>query len=122
WAAFSGGDALPWNDFAFVRLIGAGGVIELFGSDIAAVGDFGHTPWAQFSAVIAAGDYTFEAGISNGTDEYDPSFLILDGITLAEVPEPGTWALMLMGFLGLGAAMRGHRAAAQSVRTPLSNA
>lgn len=112
WAAFSGGDALPWNDAAFVRLVGPGGIVNLFTSDIAGVGDYGHTPWNPFSVVLAAGTYTFEAGVSNASDPFDPSFLILDGITLAEVPEPGTWALILTGFFGLGAALRRRRARA----------
>jgi hypothetical protein len=123
WAAFSAGAAALGNDAAFVRLTGPDGVRELFGADIATVGDFGHTPWIQFSTVLTAGDYLFEAGVidvSTGIDFFDPSFLILDGITMAEVPEPGTWALMLTGFFGLGALLRRRRH--QSVRTPGSNA
>lgn len=118
WAAFSAGAAALGNDSAFVRLTGSGGVVELFGADIATVGNFGHTPWTQFSTVLTAGDYLFEAGVidvSTGIDFFDPSFLVLDGITLAEVPEPGTWALMLTGFFGLGAMLRRRRV--QSVRT-----
>ena len=34
---------------------------------------------------------------------------ILDNVTLSSVPEPATWALMLIGFGGLGAAMRVSR-------------
>jgi choice-of-anchor C domain-containing protein len=36
----------------------------------------------------------------------------LDNVSVAAVPEPAQWALMLMGFGGLGAAMRRRRAVA----------
>lgn len=38
----------------------------------------------------------------------DPAFTYVDDIALA-APEPGTWALMLAGFGGLGAVMRSRR-------------
>jgi hypothetical protein len=34
---------------------------------------------------------------------------LLDNISLASVPEPATWAMMLLGFGGLGAALRQRR-------------
>ncbi len=34
---------------------------------------------------------------------------VLRGVALAPVPEPGTWALMLVGFGGLGAGLRSSR-------------
>lgn len=40
-------------------------------------------------------------------------------VSPAPVPEPGTWALMILGFGGVGAALR-RRVACGSVRTPLS--
>lgn len=33
----------------------------------------------------------------------------ITGITIAAVPEPGTWAMMLMGFAGVGVALRRRR-------------
>jgi hypothetical protein len=41
-----------------------------------------------------------------------PPFALLDGVSLTAVPEPSTWAMMLLGFAGLGyAAMRRQRGA-----------
>jgi hypothetical protein len=45
------------------------------------------------------------ANIQGNTDQE------LSGVTAIDVPEPGTWALMLLGFGGLGAAMRARRSA-----------
>lgn len=41
-----------------------------------------------------------------------PPVAFLDGVSLRMVPEPGAWALMLMGFGGLGVALRRRRLAA----------
>ena len=36
--------------------------------------------------------------------------IVIDGVAPGgAVPEPATWAMMLMGFFGLGAALRGRR-------------
>jgi hypothetical protein len=41
-----------------------------------------------------------------------PPVAFLDGVSLTMVPEPATWAMMLVGFGGLGAALRRRRALA----------
>ena len=42
-----------------------------------------------------------------------PSYLALDDVSVTEatgaVPEPATWAMMLLGFVGIGAAVRRNR-------------
>ena len=43
-----------------------------------------------------------------------PPFALLDGVTLTAVPEPSTWAMMLVGFSGLGYAAYRRR------RTPVA--
>ena len=41
-----------------------------------------------------------------------PSFAAFEAIGFNAVPEPATWAMMLLGFLGMGAALRRRRASA----------
>jgi hypothetical protein len=36
----------------------------------------------------------------------DPGFMFLDSVSFAAVPEPSTWAMMLLGFGAIGFAMR----------------
>lgn len=119
WAAFSArdglfldDDVLYGNDRAFVRLTHNGTVIDLFNSNVAAVGDYGYTPWTQFSIFLDAGDYMLEAGVVNPYDNLNASILVVDAFNLAEVPEPSTWALMIGGFGLAGAALRRRRIAA----------
>ena len=67
---------------------------------------------AGFSLSQAAGSSSFNwDDIANGHDRAAllPEFL---SVTAASVPEPATWAMMLTGFLGLGAVLRRRRAVA----------
>ena len=41
----------------------------------------------------------------------------ITGITIAAVPEPGTWAMMLLGFGGMGVALRRRRRPAMRLQT-----
>lgn len=121
WAAFLGEDFLPWNDTGFLRIYQlaeadlfpaelAPNPTELFYADISTVGDWGFTQWTKFSVALDPGTYRVEAGIIDVNDDRNLSVLILDKFQLTGVPEPSTWALMLAGFFGLGAALRRRRA------------
>jgi len=112
WAAFSANDIMPYNDFGYVKVFNASTTIVLFAKNVQLVGDYGQTGWTQFSTLLTAGDWTVEAGIQNAIDDMGPSHLLLDNFAMAEAPEPATWALMLMGFFGLGATLRRRRAVA----------
>lgn len=72
----------------------------------------GNGTWSQksWSAALAPGAYTLQlVGTGNG-NAWD---VLIDDVRLEQVagvaspaPEPGTWALMVCGFLGAGAALR----------------
>ncbi len=55
---------------------------------------------------LAAGNYAI--GLSAGSSP-DPTYYINFQTPISGVPEPSTWALMLIGFGGLGALVRGRR-------------
>ncbi len=73
--------------------------------------DFGTTEGMQTLSVSAAGiDHVVFGGSGvNGSSVYADNFTFTGGGGNA-VPEPSTWALMLAGFGGLGAALRRRRA------------
>lgn len=78
-----------------------------FVSDYVCAGEF--YPFLGDQAVLRAGYYppnlgTWPGGISNLTLDY--------GSFARPAPEPGAWALMLLGFGGVGAAIRRRRALA----------
>jgi len=116
-AAFLAFDYDPYDDDAFVRVrnLDTNVTTFLFGSSVSLVGDQGHTSWARFSSdFLDAGNYVFEAGVQNGGGDTDPTYsskLLLDNVGIA-VPEPSTWAMMLLGFGALGATLRQRRNAA----------
>eukprot|EP01041_Mallomonas_annulata_P019365 gene19365-38671_t len=71
----------------------------------------GNTIWStktiQFTALSANSTLSFAgAGISDTLGGY------VDNIRLTAVPEPATWAMMILGFGGVGAALRRRRASA----------
>ena len=49
--------------------------------------------------------------LSIGTPLGLPPAALLDGVSLTTVPEPASWAMMILGFFGLGAALRRRRVA-----------
>ena len=107
WAAFLDEDGL-YNDFAFVRVYNDDGFnSELFRSNAFSIRPLGYTPWTRFYRQLGAGAYTLEAGIGNATDNFETSYLLLDSFAVtATIPEPASWAMMILGFFGLGAALR----------------
>ena len=73
----------------------------------------GYTGWIESSYTIAtAGTYTVQYGVTNFNDSSYQSGLAFDGLALNDVeiggavPEPSTWALLLLGFFGIGGMMR----------------
>ena len=113
WAAFLAQDALPYNDYGFVRIYNTTSDINLFQSNVQTVGGYGYTPWTRFQTWLDAGEYTIEAGVGNGFDAFSPSYLLLDNFAVTTgVPEPATWAMTILGFFGLGGMIRRRRAVA----------
>jgi hypothetical protein len=66
----------------------------------------------QISALIPAGTYIgFEDLVGGGDRDYNDVQFVFVNVASA-VPEPATWAMMLVGFLGLAHASRRRRLAA----------
>lgn len=77
-------------------------------------GNVGPGQWQTFSFTApSAGAYEFRAQVDNVHDTSGISTLRIDGIASA-VPEPSTWALMILGFAAVGfiAHRRSRKAAA----------
>ncbi len=72
----------------------------------------GFSGWMQetmtFTAQNSSDTLTF---LAFGTPNGGPPFTLLDGVSLAEVPEPSSWAMLIAGFGMIGAAARRRRAA-----------
>ncbi|UUR08235.1 PEPxxWA-CTERM sorting domain-containing protein [Sphingomonas glaciei] len=63
-----------------------------------------------FGFQATAGDRITSIGFdTNGTGVVDLRQVRLGGVTMTAVPEPGTWAMMLLGFGAIGASMRRNR-------------
>lgn len=77
----------------------------------------GYTGWIQSNYTIGtAGDYKIRFGVTNWDDTQFDSGLAFAGLTIdgddipvSGTPEPATWAMMLMGFGAIGAALRSSR-------------
>ena len=80
------------------------------------LGSFSTSILLGSGAPLAAHSYSFNTATGGQLvfTEHGPSDQqgnILDNVQLTAVPEPASWALMLVGFLGLGSALRKRRAA-----------
>jgi hypothetical protein len=106
-AFFDANDYLPFDDFAIVTINGPGGTTTLFNSSISDVGNYGETPWTEFTYMIpTTGTYTITAGVANRFDSGLPSFLGFDMAfgskrfdtkASATAPLPPGWERVLPG-------------------------
>jgi hypothetical protein len=86
----------------------------VFSESFSTVGIFGDTGWQVINFVApSTGFYTFTAEVTNQGDALFNSALYLDAVTA--IPEPATWALMILGFAGIGFAAY-RRRNSQAVR------
>jgi hypothetical protein len=76
----------------------------------------GYTGWIQSTfAIPTTGNYEVVFGVTNFSDTIFDSGLAFDGLAIGGtpigpgVPEPSTWAMMLIGFAGLGFVFRQSR-------------
>lgn len=71
----------------------------------------GFVPWQKttFDFVADNSTDTLSFLAIGGPSSSLPPFALLDGVSVISVPEPTTWALMIMGFGGIGAMVRNRR-------------
>ena len=76
----------------------------------------GNTGWiASLFNIGQSGDFRLRFGVTNFSDTQFQSALAFSGVTvnnapvIGAVPEPTTWAMMLIGFGAIGASMRRRR-------------
>jgi hypothetical protein len=102
--------ASPANDTAFIVL---DGVFKLLtsvqtaaftGSSLSPMLD--ETAYASYSTTLTAGAHTLAFGVMDVPDTLGASALAISGVSVAAVPEPQTWALMLAGAAALGSLVR----------------
>jgi hypothetical protein len=102
--------ASPANDTAFIVL---DGVFKLLtsvqtaaftGSSLSPMLD--ETVYASYSTTLTAGAHTLAFGVMDVPDTLGASALAISGVSVAAVPEPQTWALMLAGAAALGSLVR----------------
>ncbi len=98
---YPGGSPQTASDYPF-----HGGFLDIYGLVFTTTGGLAVNLWSN-------GDFgrgaTYGAGVTDGLDVLD----YLGGLSLAAVPEPGTWILMIGGFALVGASLR-HRKTAVS--------
>ena len=87
---------------------------QTLSTDILSIPDAGFSGWKTVSMVFTpTSDQQTLTFLSFGTPSGLPPMAALDNVSLA-VPEPAAWAMMLMGFGGLGAMIRRRNRAAMA--------
>ncbi len=70
----------------------------------------GFSGWqAQTFRFVATSSTETLSFLAQGTPNGLPPFVVLDNVSMTEVPEPAAWALMIVGLAGLGGAARLRR-------------
>lgn len=83
---------------ANVAVLGAPGISSVFTHSISTTNNLG---WTIFSGWFIANSTTSVLDFSNTVGRNNGGVL-LDAVNVTAVPEPATWGLMLLGFLGVG--------------------
>ena len=95
----------PGGQGTGIEVVLGGGANDIFAIPNTTTGFFGFTSTDPFASVL------FRTGNQEGIAEtYNISSLQFGGTTAA-VPEPGTWAMLLLGFFAVGGALRRSRKA-----------
>ena len=80
----------------------------LFDSIMHSTGDTSDLDWVTYSNTFTASQTTTRLTFLNTAGGVNEG-IFLDAVSVASVPEPATWAIMLLGFAGIGIAMRRTR-------------
>jgi hypothetical protein len=84
---------------------------SLFDTFMHSTGDTSNLDWRIYSNTFTATGTTTRLTFTNLTGGVNEG-VFLDAVSVAAVPEPATWAMMLLGFGGIGMAMRRRRVGA----------
>jgi hypothetical protein len=109
------------QQFGFSGVTSSGWDVSLGGQTLdtgnLGIGNHGFSGWQQTTLdFIATGSSETLSFLSTGTGgAAEPPFSLLDGVSLTSVPEPSTWAMMLVGFGLLGYAGFRRRRTATSI-------
>jgi hypothetical protein len=78
---------------------------------VLSVPEYAFSPWNVYNFVFtASGTSQVLSFLAIGTPNGMPPIAFLDGVSVAAVPEPASWAMMLVGFGALGVLARRRRA------------
>jgi hypothetical protein len=83
---------------------------QYFTTDTVTTPNHGFIPWQhEYTTFTATSTTQTLSLLAYGTPLGQPPFALIDGLELQAVPEPTTWAMMLIGFGVIGGVMRTRR-------------